>query len=517
MNRQTKLLAFAFLMTCLSASFSFAQDGLPLNWRQAGSKPQDFEVVVDEKVKHGGKASARIDFIGEQFAGFLFLTQSFKADAYRGKRVRLSAWVKTKSPDSHAQLLFRLDALKRGPGFDNMANRPIREITDWTKYDLVLDVPEDVVALVVGVMSLNQGTIWVDDFSLEIVGNDVPVTNMLTPEAMKQERNNSGLANATFPPQPLNFDFEAGANPVRKAVAIDPAHYADLVGYYTHPNGAFLVLSQEAGRFMLDVGGGKTEIYPLSATEFFIKFNPNRYVITKDDKGKVTALTIKSEANESHFKKLNTAEAKARAAEILAAAYQAKGGEEKLRSIRDVQFDSTLTQNNSSVPNKIFLSSQRQFRQAIGEENAEPTSLTVSDGKSLWRQSNGKATRLSPEQLLGWWQQVWWLFTLQPFPDKTMEVLSLGERQVNGKPVDAIILLIAPFRYVLSFDQQTHLLVRSTHSGGDDVVYEDFRAVNGIQFPFKATINPNGPKSVVIMREYKINAGIDASKLTPAQ
>jgi hypothetical protein len=515
--KQTNLLAVVFVLLCLSANFTFAQDGLPLHWRQSGSKPQDFEVVVDEKVKHQGKASARVDFIGDTFAGFLSLAQTFKADAYRGKRVRLSAWVKTKSPDSQAQLWFRLDALKRGPGFDNMSNRPIKGITDWAKYDLVLDVPEDVVAIVFGVMSLNQGTIWVDDFSLEIVGHDVAVTNMLTPEAMKQERNNSALANAALPPQPLNLDFEGGANPVRKAVAIDPVLYADLAGYYTHPNGDFLALSQDAGKFMLNAGGGKTEIYPLSATEFFIKFNPNRYFITKDDKGKVTALTIKSEANESHFKKINTAEVKARAAGILAAAYQAKGGEEKLRGIRDVQFDSTLTQGTTAVPNKFFLSSQLQFRHEIGNENTPQLSLTVSNGKNLWRQINGKPVLGSQQQLLGWWQQVWWLFTLQPFPGKTVETLWLGERQLNGKPVDTIVLLIDHFRYVLSFDQESHLLVRSTHVGGDDVLYEDFRSVNGIQFPFKAIINPNGQKAIVTMREYKINAGIEPSKLTPPQ
>ncbi len=516
MNRTTKFLAL--LIACLSANIALAQDGVPLNWQQAGSKPQDFEVVMDEKIKHGGKASARIDFMGERFAGFLSLVQTFKADAYRGKRVRLSAWVKTKSPDSHAQLWFRLDALKRMPGFDNMGNRPVKGITDWQKHDLVLDVPEDVIAIVFGLLSQNQGTIWVDDFSFEIVGNDVAVTNSLTPEAINQERNNSALANAILPPKPLNLDFEAGANPVRKPVVVDAAIYQEMAGYYTHPNGAFLALSQETNKLLLDAGGGKTELQPLSTNEFFIKSNFNRYVFTRDDKGKVSALTIKSEANETHLKKINAAEAKARAGQILSAAYQAKGGEEKLRGIRDVQFDSTLTQGQATVPNRFFLSSQLQFHHEIGDENSGQATLTVSDGKSFWRrQRNGQPVRGAQEQLRGWWQQVWWLFTLQPFPNKTMEVLSLGERQLNGKPVDIVILLIDLHRYVLSFDQQTHLLIRSTHIGGDDVLYEDFRAVNGIQFPFKATINPNGQKGVVTMREYKINAGIDPTKLMPSQ
>ena len=102
MNTKTPAISLtvSLLMLCLSASLAFAQDGLPNAWRQLGARSQDFEIVVDETVKHAGKASARIDFMGERFAGFVTLSQTFKADAYRGKRVRMSAWVKTKSPDS---------------------------------------------------------------------------------------------------------------------------------------------------------------------------------------------------------------------------------------------------------------------------------------------------------------------------------------------------------------------------------------------------------------------------------
>lgn len=511
MNKTTNILAL--LIACLSAPFAFAQDGAPLHWQVIGSKPQDFEIVVDEKVKHAGKASTRIDFIAEMYVGFVTFNQTIKADAYRGKRVRLSAWVKTKSPDSHTQLWFRLDAPTRMPGFDNMGNRPIKGITDWQKYDLVLDVPDDVVAMVFGVMSFNQGTIWVDDFSLEIVGNDVAVTNTLSPEAMNQARNNSGLANAKLPPQPLNLDFEGGANPIRKPVAIDPAIYATLTGYYVSRNGALLIVALEAGKLTLDAGFRKNVIQPLSENEFFPRGMAGSSTFVKDDKGNISELIIKTPAGEGRFKKLNLDEAKTRAAQILSAAYAAKGGLEKLKAIRDVQFDSTLTESTGVASNKLFLSSQLQFRQEMVYENPAQTRLTVSDGKSAWVQRGDRTTTVSPQQYLGWWQQVWWLFTLQGFPGKTGEVLALEERELNGKPVDMVVLLIDSHQYFLSFDQQTHLLSRSVQTSGDDVLYEDWRTVDGIKLPFKATINGNGQKGMVIMREYKINAGMDAAKL----
>ena len=510
MNKQTTiLLALAFLIACANANFALAQDGLPLNWQQSGSRPQDFEVVVDEKVKHAGKASARIDFMGERFAGFVTLTQTFKADAYRGKRVRMSAWVKTKSPDSHAQLWFRLDAPKRMPGFDNMANRPIKGITDWQKYDLVLDVPEDVVAIVFGMMSFNQGTIWVDDFSFEIVGNDVAVTNTLTPGAMNQERNNSALATATIPPKPLNLDFEAGTVPVRKAVPVDPAIYAGLAGYYTHPNGTVLAIAKEADKLMLDAGRGKTEIQPLAENEYFTKTFPGSYVFAKDAKGSVNELIIKSEMNETRLKKINVEEAKAQAAQILSAAYTAKGGLEKLQTIRDIQFDSTRTIGEVVASNYFFLSSQLQNRHEARDKKTGETTLTVSDGKNVWLQRGSQTTLSSQQQFRGFWQQVWLHFTLQPLPGKTMEAIALDEQQLNGKPVDVILVMIDGQRYFLSFDQQTHLLRRNSRPGADEFFYDDYRDVAGVKLPFKVNV----AQFSMIMHEYKINAGIDAAKL----
>lgn len=507
MNLQRLMLIL--VLGCSYASLTLAQDGAPLHWQVAGSKPQDFEIVADEKVKHAGKASARIDFLGEMYAGFLSFAQTIKADLYRGKRVRLSAWVKTKSPDSHAQLWFRLDALKRMAGFDNMGNRPIKGITDWQKYDLVLDVPDDVVAMVFGVMSHNQGTIWVDDFSLEIVGNDVAVTNILSPEAMNQARNNSGLANAKLPPQPLNLDFEAGFHPVRKPVAIDPAIYPTLTGYYVARGGALYIVAWEEGKLTLDAGFRKNVIQPLSETEFFAKGMAGNATFVKDNKGQVSELIIKTPAGEARCQKLNAAEAKARAAQILAAAYAAKGGLEKLQSVRDLQFDSTRTIGETVASNSFFLSSQLQNRHEARDKKTGAITLVVADGKNVWRQVNGRTTTASISQFLGFWQQAWFHYTLQPLPGQTMEALALGEQQFNGQPVNVILALVGGQRYFLSFDPQTHLLLRNMRPGGDDFWYDDYREVAGIQLPFKVGVGNFG----LVIHEYKVNAGIDPAKL----
>src|SRR4030095_6622009 len=65
-------------------------------------------------------------------------------------------------------------------GFDNMDNRPVKGTTDWTKYELVLDVPEATTMILYGFFVYEKGKAWADDLRFEVVGKDVPSTNLMT-------------------------------------------------------------------------------------------------------------------------------------------------------------------------------------------------------------------------------------------------------------------------------------------------------------------------------------------------
>jgi hypothetical protein len=184
----------------------FAADGLPTGWLKAGSHPQNYEMVTDTAVKHGGKAGAHIKFIGANAEGFGTLMQMCKADDYRGKRVRMSAWMKTEDAES-ANLWLRVDGVKSTLGFDNMGNRAVTGTSEWKKYELTVDVPAEAVNIAFGAFVAGKGQAWVDDYSFEVVGKEVPSTNMLTSEQMKEER---GMGpTREFPKQPVNLDFES--------------------------------------------------------------------------------------------------------------------------------------------------------------------------------------------------------------------------------------------------------------------------------------------------------------------
>jgi hypothetical protein len=173
-----------------------APDKLPGGWFAAGDNPADYDMGVDATVAHNGKASGYIKPRASNPKGFGTLMQTFKADDYRGKRVRMSAYVKAEKVEGWAGLWMRVD----GPegkmlAFDNMHNRPIKGTAEWTKYDIVLDVPATSLNIAFGLLMAGEGQTWIDDIQFDVVGKDVATTN---------------LAETTqeLPRQPQNLKFE---------------------------------------------------------------------------------------------------------------------------------------------------------------------------------------------------------------------------------------------------------------------------------------------------------------------
>ena len=89
--------------------------------------------------------------------------------------------------------------------------------------------------------------------------------------------------------------------------------------------------------------------------------------------------------------------------------------------------------------------------------------------------------------------------------------------KASGKPVEVVAALIGDAKYVLSFDQQTHELRRITHIAPNtflDYSYDNYFDVNGLKMAADAWIGAGGNKRHVKISKYKINAGIEANKLT---
>jgi hypothetical protein len=184
------------------------REAMPSGWVQFGTP--DFQVGLDRSVAHSGSSSGHVTARSETPNGFGSLSQVIRADNYRGKRVRFSAYVKTRgATGAGVGLWMRVDGNGGIMTFDNMTNRAITGTRDWTAASVVLDVPSDAVGISFGILLMSGGEAWIDDASLEVVGSDVPDTNMMPqgnpdPANAAQQR----LSYSTKPLTPLNLGFE---------------------------------------------------------------------------------------------------------------------------------------------------------------------------------------------------------------------------------------------------------------------------------------------------------------------
>jgi hypothetical protein len=106
------------------------------------------------------------------------LMQSFKATAYRGKIVRLSAWLRLEAsgPEDRGQMWLSVDrslgqdGVEKTGFFDDMSDRAVRA-SEWTLREIRARVDDDATLIKFGVMSIGRGRVWVDRVSFAVVSD----------------------------------------------------------------------------------------------------------------------------------------------------------------------------------------------------------------------------------------------------------------------------------------------------------------------------------------------------------
>lgn len=163
-------------------------------WIMSGSHPWKYRLAVDEKVFHSGRRSGLLQAVEEANGGeFGTMMQSFRAEEYKGKRLKMSCYLKSEKALSCAAWC-RVDNAAGDPvQFDNMSNRAITGTTDWNYYVIVLDVPKESESIHFGVLLSGGGKVWADGFKFEVVDEKTPLTNM--------------MGQSELPKQPVNLDF----------------------------------------------------------------------------------------------------------------------------------------------------------------------------------------------------------------------------------------------------------------------------------------------------------------------
>lgn len=186
------LVALAALLLCVVAFPSAS--GLPNAWFLAGSHPKDYIASTDRSAAHSGAASALLASKSDHPNGFGTLMQTAQAGSFKGRRLKLTAHVRSQGVKKWAGLWLRVDGTDPSPlAFDNMHDRPIKGDSSWQAYSIILDVPQEATAIAFGILLHGAGKVWLDSAVFTVVDESVPTTGAPAP----------GL-----PPTPSNLDFE---------------------------------------------------------------------------------------------------------------------------------------------------------------------------------------------------------------------------------------------------------------------------------------------------------------------
>jgi hypothetical protein len=160
-------------------------------WFKAGSDPDDYEMGTDTHVAYTGTSSGYIKSSKPEPKGFGTYMQMFDATEYRGKRLRLSAYIKSETIQKWAGMWMRVDRDQKPVAFDNMQDRAIKGTQPWTNHEIVLDVDPKATQIAFGILLEGKGTAWIDDLAFDVVTEQVPVTDMQKKQSL-----------------PRNLDFE---------------------------------------------------------------------------------------------------------------------------------------------------------------------------------------------------------------------------------------------------------------------------------------------------------------------
>ncbi len=165
-------------------------------WHLSGSSPNEYSISLDRTIAYDGTTSGLLASSIQVPTGFGTLMQEAHGDLLKGRRVRLTAYVRSEGVKDRAGLWFRVDGTGDAPlAIDNMRDRPIKGDSDWTPYSIVLDVPKDATAIAYGVFLTGPGKLWLDSISWDVVTNLKPPTSSDPPAP-------------TLPQMPFNLGFE---------------------------------------------------------------------------------------------------------------------------------------------------------------------------------------------------------------------------------------------------------------------------------------------------------------------
>jgi hypothetical protein len=169
-----------FLATLATAPAALAKElPLPLAWHFSRNYPldDDYAAGLTDIGTHGGKTCGYIKSGLHTPKGWGDVNQAFKADRFRGKRLRLTGWLKPIDVHGRGLMWVRIDG-KGGKilAMDAMFDRAVSGSSGWKRHAIVLDVDPAAEVINFGVELNGTGALCFDDLKFDVVGKSVGTT-----------------------------------------------------------------------------------------------------------------------------------------------------------------------------------------------------------------------------------------------------------------------------------------------------------------------------------------------------
>lgn len=166
----------AWLMVASAATFEKPKNW---SWGSTGYGAERYQMGVDSAVTWEGKPALAIAGAGMVGAAFGDIHNFTSATGYAGRRVRFSGVYKLADVDgwAGAYLLaydgvsYQLNPMSPPAAIGGKGNQ-----TDWTPFNVVIEVPKDASTLRMGLLLAGNGRAWLSNLKFEEVADDVPLT-----------------------------------------------------------------------------------------------------------------------------------------------------------------------------------------------------------------------------------------------------------------------------------------------------------------------------------------------------
>jgi hypothetical protein len=185
----------AILITCLLFSkLNLHAQILPKAWTKSGTWAGSYNIEIKANEGINESKAIILESVGKDIYGSGAVIQTINARNYLGKRVKLSAFIRTENVKDFACLILspqnKMDDFWNN-SFNNSEDKKtyLQGNHDYKKIDSYLNISDNAGNLVIGAMIKGEGKIWIDNISLEIIEN-LPEN----PQALSKE--------------PQNIDFE---------------------------------------------------------------------------------------------------------------------------------------------------------------------------------------------------------------------------------------------------------------------------------------------------------------------